>query len=237
MLSQGGVPGTPKGDAMRMTRPTRKGSRSGFTLLETMMALVIIGVGVLAFVDAQASFSRTNAWSSQAATGMLLANEVREMSRRLPRHDPVTGLTLIGSGASAVVSGWGRESGEITAADIDDLDDLDGVRFGLGGTLPGPVDAFGGIVPEIDLDGTVRLDANGDPLALSGWSQSVAVEKVDPYNYSTIRPPNYEQQAVGAYPYIAVDKFPVRVTVTVTYQGLSQTQPLEVAKLSWIVAP
>ena len=58
----------------------------GFTLLETMLALVIIGVGVLAFVDAQTSFIRSNNWSSQAATGMLLANEIRELTRTLPRH-------------------------------------------------------------------------------------------------------------------------------------------------------
>src|SRR4051812_41036160 len=108
----------------------RAAGRGAFTLLETMMALVIIGVGVLAFVDAQSSFARSNAWSSQAATGMLLANEVREFSRRLTRHDPVTGLILTGSGASVVLQGWGREPGEVTVGDIDDLDDLDGVRFG-----------------------------------------------------------------------------------------------------------
>ena len=64
----------------------------GFTLLETSMAMVIIGVGVLAFVDAQKAFITNNNWSSHAATGAYLANEVRELARRLPRHDPVTGL-------------------------------------------------------------------------------------------------------------------------------------------------
>src|SRR5438105_7251029 len=129
---------SPAGKALRggekamgtaLTHSQRAYSRSrapaGFTLLETMMALVIIGVGVLAFVDAQASFTKSNNWSSQAATGMLLANEVREFSRRLPRHDPVTGLILTGNGASVVVQGWGRDAGEVTVDDIDDLDDLD----------------------------------------------------------------------------------------------------------------
>jgi prepilin-type N-terminal cleavage/methylation domain-containing protein len=227
---------------MRTIGSVRQGSRNrssrkGFTLLETLMALVIIGVGVLAFVDAQASFSRTNAWSSQAATGMLLANEIREMTRRLPRHDPVTGLTLVGTGPSASVVGWGRESGEVTVDDIDDLDDLDGMSFGLGGTLPGPVDAFGNIVPEIDPDGNVVLDEKGDPKPLTGWSQHVTVEKVDPYNFNTVRAPNYEQLAVGAYPSIPVDHFPLRVTVTVQYQGLTQSQPMEVTRLTWIVFP
>ena len=219
----------------RMYRGLRR-SRRGFTLLETMMALVIIGVGVLAFVDAQTSFARTNAWSSQAATGMLLANEIRELSRRIPRHDPVTGLSLVGTGPSAVVVGWGRETGEFTVDDIDDLDDLDGMVFGLGGTFIGPIDAFGGIVPEIGLDGSVELDPEGNPRALTGWSQHVSVEKVDPYNFNTVRAPVYEQQASGGLPRIAVDKFPVRVTVSVRYQDPSQTQTTEVTRLTWIVS-
>jgi len=70
------------------------GNRRGFTLLETSMALVIIGVGVLAFVEAQNAFIKNNTWSSQAATATLLAGEIRERTRRLPRHDPVTGLYI-----------------------------------------------------------------------------------------------------------------------------------------------
>src|SRR6185295_13822857 len=119
--------------ANRQVRPRgvrRSSARRAFTLLETMMALIIIGVGVLAFVDAQTSFARSNNWSSQAATGYLLANEVREFSRHLKRHDPVTGLVIVGSGASQTLVGWGREGGELTVDDIDDLDDLDGVTFG-----------------------------------------------------------------------------------------------------------
>lgn len=201
------------------------------------MSLVIIGVGVLAFVDAQASFSRTNAWSSQAATGMLLANEVRELSRRLPRHDPVTGLALVGTGPSAVVVGWGRETGEFTVDDIDDLDDLSGLSFGLGGTFPGPVDAFGTIVPDISPEGDVVLNPDGTPRPLTGWTQHVQVEKLDPYNFSTVRMPAYEQVANGGLPRIAVDKFPLRVTVTVRYQGAGQSQSTEVTKLTWIVSP
>jgi len=220
----------------RLFRRTGR-SRRAFTLLETMMALVIIGVGVLAFVDAQTSFSRTNAWSSQAATGMLLGNEIRELSRRFARHDPVTGLSLVGTGPSAVVVGWGRETGEVTVDDLDDLDDLDGVTFGLGGTFNGPIDGFGNLVPEISPDGDVMLDTEGNLRPLPGWSQRISVEKVDPYNFTTVRAPAYEQEATTGLPRIAADKFPVRVTVSVFYQDPNQTQATEVTKLTWIVAP
>ena len=57
----------------------------GFTLIETSMATVIIGVGVLAMVDAQSAFIVSNQWSSHAASATFLANEIRELTRNLPR--------------------------------------------------------------------------------------------------------------------------------------------------------
>lgn len=209
----------------------------GFTLLETMLALVIIGVGVLAFVDAQTSFIRSNNWSSQAATAMFLANEVREFSRRFPRHDAVTGLTLTGTGTSAVVTGWGRESGEVTIDDIDDLDDLDSVTFGVGGTFTGPINATGDMVVQIDEAGNEVLDAEENLVALEGWSQRVTVEKVDPYNMNLIRARGYEQAATSQLPFLRVDQFPLRMTVSVRYQGINDPAPQEVTKLTWIVVP
>ncbi len=215
---------------------TRAGA-PGFTLLESMMAMVIIGVGILAFVDAHGAFMRSNNWSSQAATGMLLANEVRELTRHMTRHDPVTGLTLQGSGASAILTGWGREDGELAVDDLDDLDDLDGVIFGAGGTFVGPVDGFGGIVPAIDLQGNLVLDDEMNTVPLEGWRQIVTVEKIDPYNFGQTRPDAYEQSASGQLPRITVDSFPIRVTVVVDFTAAGESQPQEITRLTWIVPP
>ncbi len=209
--------------------------RPAFTLLESLLALVIIGVGVLAFVDAQSAFTRSNNWSSQAATGMLLANEIRELSRRLPRHDPVTGLTLIPTGGGTTAQGWGSENGETTIEDIDDLDDLDGKVFGSGGSFPGPIDGFGMIVPAIGLDGSLVSDAEGEVMPIAGWRQYVTVQKVDPYNFGVIRAPEYQQTSNGVLPAISADKFPLRVTVVVTYTMPGTTEELEITRLTWIV--
>ncbi len=205
---------------------------SGFTLIETALATVIIGVGVVAMVEAQLSFMKTNRWSSHASAGTLMGNEIREMTRGFPRHDLVSGLTLAGDPVALV--GWGSDPGEIIVVDFDDIDDFDDIQFGNGGQLPGPIDAFGNVIPQTLADGTIVLDGNGDPVPLQGWSQRVIVEKVMPTNLTTIVADDFVIVAgVGAG--VAVDRFPLRVTVIVEYQAPYETQPSEVNRIIWIV--
>src|SRR5690606_37310641 len=71
-------------------------ARLGFTLIETALATIIVGVGVLAIVAAQQAFHKQNAWSTHAAIATYLGNEIREMTLNLPRHDPVTGSAIWG---------------------------------------------------------------------------------------------------------------------------------------------
>ncbi len=219
------------------TRATRRVGRAGFTLLETALAMVIVMVGVVAMIEAQSGFIHSNSWSSHEATGTYLANEIRERMRNLPRHDPVSGLTL-GSDPSGnpIAIGVGREAGELTVLDFDDVDDYDGVEFGGGGNFDGPIDAFGTVIPDVDENGVTRIDpGTNQPIALQGWSQAIRVEKVDPYNLGHVRawadvdPPN------GSFPGRKVDQFPLRVTVTVSYQGPLDPQPDVVTTMTWIV--
>jgi len=211
--------------------------RRGFTLLEAALATVILGVGVVALIEAHTTLSRANDWSTSAATGSYLANELRERMRTLSRHDPVTGLYIdIGSGGSAGLVGWGREGGELTVADFDDLDDYDALTFGSGGNFPGPIDAQGNVINTIDGLGAVVI-ISGQPQSLQGWSQSVLIEKVDPFNFGTVRARDFQRAAAAGMPALAVDKFPLRVTVTVRYQSPTQTSPSEISKLVWIAPP
>ena len=209
--------------------------RRGFTLLETSLATVIIGVGVLAIMEAQQSFLRSNNWSSQAAAGTYLANEIREMTRKLPRHDSVTGLFTMDEGEGDVLIGWGTEDGEVLVEDFDDIDDFDGITFGAGADLPGPINAFGELIPEINADGDVVLDDEDQPLAMQGWSQEVIVEKVDPFDFATVHDADYAEPPAGDFAGRAVDQFPLRVTVVVWYQGPLDAESSEVVRVSWIV--
>jgi hypothetical protein len=215
---------------MSSTKPSRSRGRA-FTLLETSLAMVIVMVGVVAIVEAQRGFMQANGWSSQEATAGYLANELRERMRVLPRHDPVTGLALINN----VLTGLGRENNEVTVTDLDDVDDYLGLTFGTGGNFDGPIDAFGRVIQEVDENGLVRLDGEGRPVPLRGWTQSVAVQKVNPFDFATPVDWSAVENPDGEFRGRGVDQYPLRVTVTVSYQGPLEPAPTPVTQVSWIV--
>ncbi len=193
------------------------------------MALVIIGVGVLAMVEAQSAFIQSNLWSSHAATGNYLAQEVRELSRSFSRHDPVRGLDPDTGYA------FGAEPGEVVVGDFDDLDDLDGVRFGADGDMPGPINALGDIITEINLDGSISIDGAGNPEPMVGWAQEITVEKVEPFDTALTRDDAYFRGTdMGGLPPLGRESFPLRVTVIVSFTPVNGAE-LEMARVSWIV--
>ena len=63
----------------------------GFTLIETALAKVIIGVGVVAVVEDQQAFLRSNPWSSHASSSALLGNAISARQRDFPPTAPGSG--------------------------------------------------------------------------------------------------------------------------------------------------
>lgn len=170
----------------------------GFTLLETTLAIVIVGTGALAILAAQQAFHKQNDWAQRSSTALLLANELRELTLTLPRHDPITGTDTVG-----------REAGESTVADFDDVDDFAGVvtnGVGAGLVLDPPIDALRQTIPDLD-----------------GWSQLVEVQDVLPGDIG----------ASSGEPLGTTDL--TRVRVTVRYQSPQDTTPQTIAQLTWVV--
>ncbi len=234
----------------RRAQPSRRNARGGFTLIETGVALVIISVGLLAVMQAQQAFLVKNAWSSNAATAGYLADEIRERTRAMPRHDRFAGgLYFTDPDNPATLNGWGPEPDETDAEDLDDLDDFDGAVFGNATTFPagfvmtrrypGPIDALAQAIPNTLWDGTSEtIDVAGtpQPVTMRGWTQIVRVEKVDPYDYATPVPTNQEL-IVSGETLREVDRYPLRVTVTVLFKGEFDTTAQPVGGASWIVPP
>ena len=230
----------------RRTPGQPRRARPAFTLLETMLALTIILVGVLAVMQAQRAFLFNNLWSSHGATANYLANEIREMTRAFPRHDRFSGgLYFTTPGVAGSFEGWGPEANEIDPDSLDDLDDLDGAVFGDATTLPegfdlgvrydGPVNAFGEVITETLWDGTtetVEVDEESVEVSMRGWTQVVEVDKVDPTDFSVALEDAFFDDGVRD-----VDEFPVRITVSVLYQGPWATGSTTVSSVSWVVSP
>jgi prepilin-type N-terminal cleavage/methylation domain-containing protein len=221
----------PRTTFMRARKPRRR----GFTLLETALAMVIVTVGVVAIIDAFRAFNKSNSWSSQEGTATYLANEIRELSRRLPRHDPTSGLVLSAGQPAADLN-----EDKAVIEDYDDLDDFLKTKFGTVGpaqtnTQSGPIDAFGNIIYEVDVNGDIKLDGFGKPIPLQGWSQVVKVEKVNPFDFTDALAWTETESASGSYPGKRIGDYPLRMSVTVYYQGPYDAGAEEMVTLSWIV--
>lgn len=119
----------------RHTTRARGGPHSGFTLVEVLVAVVLIGVAVAALLGANGAFTRVNAAGADLTTSEFLIEQIRELAVALPVAEP---------GTSPVVGSlFGPESGE-TLAQYDDLDDFDGATFSP------PIDAGRTPLPDLE---------------------------------------------------------------------------------------
>ena len=139
----------------------RRSRSHGFTLIEATLTTVIISTGVLAILAAQQAFHKKNDWAQRSGTALLLANELRELTMVLPKHDPFTGLANVGP-----------EPGEDSVIDYDDIDDfageVDGSGYGAGIVFDPPINALRQEIAD-----------------LPGWSQRIDVASVLPDNISS----------------------------------------------------
>ncbi|MHC4476851.1 MAG: prepilin-type N-terminal cleavage/methylation domain-containing protein [Planctomycetota bacterium] len=96
---------------MRNTRYER-----GFSLLEVLIAVVLLGLALVALLAANSSFTTVNAAGSELSTAEFLVEQIKELTALLPVVDPEDADTFFGPEEAAV-------------ADYDDLDDFDNASF------------------------------------------------------------------------------------------------------------
>jgi len=91
-------------------------SRSGFTLIEVLIAVLLVGLSITALVMASNSFTMANSAGADLSTAEFLIEQIRELTTLLPVVDP--GTTTATFGAE-----------EASLADYDDIDDFDSATF------------------------------------------------------------------------------------------------------------
>jgi len=91
---------------------------NGFTLIEALFAILLVGLAIASLVGANAAFTRANGAGADLSTAEFLLEQIKELTATLPVIDPETETDT-----------FGPEGDEATLAGYDDLDDFDGASF------------------------------------------------------------------------------------------------------------
>jgi type II secretory pathway pseudopilin PulG len=206
--------------SIRATTPAGKASRGlrrrAFTLIETTLTTIIVGLAITSLVKLVLTSTQQNRYTQRLTIGCLLAENCREMMANLPFCDPNQATQV-----------FGPESGE-TLATYDDVDDfgspVDGA-IGFDSTIRPDLPA-GSPVGVVDAARRVITATIGGvqqvPAEWVNWRQQIAVDPVDPNNLNIVQPkPNTARTCV-------------RVTVTISYRPPGDTAWQNVTQLSWI---
>lgn len=89
----------------------------GFTLIEVLIAMLLIGLAIVSLISANGAFTQANASGAELSTSEFLIEQIRELTTVLPVIDPNTGTATFGPEASE------------TLANYNDLDDFNGASF------------------------------------------------------------------------------------------------------------
>lgn len=94
---------------------------SGFSLVEVLIAILLVGLAVASLVAANSAFTKANGAGTDLSTAEFLAEQIRELTALLPVVEPET--------PESGVDVFGPEPGETLLATYDDLNDFDGKSF------------------------------------------------------------------------------------------------------------
>lgn len=141
-------------------RVSRRGY--GFSLVEILISVILVGLSVTALVFASNTFTMANGAGADLSTGEFLLEQIREMTALLPVRDPDvdTWTTL------------GLDTGDSVVGSYDDVDDFDGFNST---TLGAPIDALGNPLSD-----------------LAAFSQVVTVAKVNPSDFNHIEADSFD---------------------------------------------
>jgi prepilin-type N-terminal cleavage/methylation domain-containing protein len=135
----------------------------GFSLIEVLIATVLVGMAIAALVAANGSFSMANVAGADLSTAEFLVEQIRELTTMLPAADPDAATWTV----------LGLEAGEsfdnpLTVDDVDDFDGFDSTSLGA------PINAQ-------------RTKLTN----LAAFSQQIVVQRVNPSNFDETWPDDH----------------------------------------------
>jgi len=89
---------------------------NGFSLIEAMFAVLLVGLAIAALVGANAAFTKANGAGADISTAEFLLEQIKELTATVAVVDPETETAT-----------FGAEEGAVGL--YDDLDDFDGASF------------------------------------------------------------------------------------------------------------
>ncbi len=134
-----------------MTHPIRN---RAFSLIEVLIATVLVGLSIAALVVANGAFTMANDAGADLSTAEFLIEQIREMTAMLPAMDP-----------DVTTPQFGVEADETSVVTYDDMDDFDDVTFSP------PVNAARAPLPNLAVFTQLITVENLDP---SNFDQVVA---------------------------------------------------------------
>jgi type II secretory pathway pseudopilin PulG len=94
----------------------RNMKKNGFTLIEALIAVVLISLAIVSLLAANSAFTQANAVGTHLSTAEFLVEQIKELTAPLPVIDANTGAAVFGAEEAALT-------------DYDDLDDFDDKTF------------------------------------------------------------------------------------------------------------
>ena len=93
-----------------------KMKKGGFSLIEVLIAILLVGLAIVSLVAANSAFTKANGAGADLSTAEFLIEQIRELTTLLPVIDPQSAATTFGPEETSIAS-------------YDDLDDFDGANF------------------------------------------------------------------------------------------------------------
>lgn len=91
-------------------------NKKGFTLIEVLISIVLLGIAISALLSSNTCFTNINGESLKLSNSAFLTEQIRQMTALLAVNDPETGAAIFGVEESQLEN-------------YDDLDDFDNKTF------------------------------------------------------------------------------------------------------------